>query len=483
MPDERERNFDKALGRHLRSSAASGEAVPSSAGSASNRASCPDSETLAAYHERSLLPEQMNSWKEHIVGCAPCQSILAYLEATDEIPLQASAEEGVFAAKETVPALTSRSLESFPAQAASNQGQRVDAAKPPKKSRRVLLLPGARWRWLAPAGALAASLLVWIALHENQRSQLQKMNEVQMASRQEPAPPSPSASSAAPQEEKSSHAALARPQFAGDQVGAARSRASSEPGNPAQRLPSALPAAPPKSLADKESDVRKQAGRDSAADSLIAENRADLDAKTLDAGALKKDEAQNQAANVQSQNQYNSNAPKVGGPAPLTQMQTNKMKSAPPAPAAPPPSPHAIGDATSAYGGAATLEVSSTISNPRLVSPPGSSVIWRAGRAGLIDFSKDNGSTWTRQSSGVLTDLLSGSAPSEQVCWIVGRFGAILLTTDGGAHWTLLSSPISEELGGVRATDALHSTIWNTPRTKSFETTDGGLTWKRVPNP
>jgi photosystem II stability/assembly factor-like uncharacterized protein len=83
----------------------------------------------------------------------------------------------------------------------------------------------------------------------------------------------------------------------------------------------------------------------------------------------------------------------------------------------------------------------------------------------------------------VLADLLTGSAPSDKVCWIVGRVGAILLTTDGGAHWTLIASPLSEDLGGIRATDARHATIWNARNTKNFETSDGGLTWKPVPNP
>ena len=44
-------------------------------------------------------------------------------------------------------------------------------------------------------------------------------------------------------------------------------------------------------------------------------------------------------------------------------------------------------------------------------------------------------------------------------------------------------SPLSEDLGGVRATDALHATIWNLRGTKSFETSDGGLTWKPIPHP
>src|SRR2546430_3467166 len=92
-PDERDRRFDKALARHLRSAAPSGEAGALPVVPASESGACPDSETLAAYHERSLLPEEMNSWKEHIVGCGRCQAILAELEATDSISRQVSEKE------------------------------------------------------------------------------------------------------------------------------------------------------------------------------------------------------------------------------------------------------------------------------------------------------------------------------------------------------------------------------------------------------
>src|ERR1700681_3937765 len=92
-PDERDRRFDKALARHLRSAAPAGESARLAALPASQRGSCPDSETLAAYHERSLLPEELNSWKAHLVGCAHCQAILAQLERTDQIPLQTAATE------------------------------------------------------------------------------------------------------------------------------------------------------------------------------------------------------------------------------------------------------------------------------------------------------------------------------------------------------------------------------------------------------
>src|SRR6266478_4496533 len=188
-PDERDRRFDKALARHLRS------AVPASQGG-----SCPDSETLAAYHERSLLPEELNSWKEHIVGCANCQNILAQLEATDEISLPAAEREEAVA-KGSEPVNAARNVEAFPAAPASGQSQRAAGAAPPKKSRRALLLRGARWQWLAPAGAIAAGLLVWIALHENQLlpRPASSENENKVAQNREPVAPLPSVSTGLPQ--------------------------------------------------------------------------------------------------------------------------------------------------------------------------------------------------------------------------------------------------------------------------------------------
>src|SRR5260370_7223495 len=76
---------------------------------ASQGGACPDPETLAAYHERSLLPEQLNSLKEHLVACANCQTVLAHLETTDQIPLQAAEEDQVFAQTASAPVLSASS--------------------------------------------------------------------------------------------------------------------------------------------------------------------------------------------------------------------------------------------------------------------------------------------------------------------------------------------------------------------------------------
>src|SRR5215475_4273448 len=70
MPaDDRDQKFERALAKHLRGDSAT---------------ACPDAETLAAYHERSLSLEEMAQWKQHIVGCAACQEALALVETTEK---------------------------------------------------------------------------------------------------------------------------------------------------------------------------------------------------------------------------------------------------------------------------------------------------------------------------------------------------------------------------------------------------------------
>jgi Photosynthesis system II assembly factor YCF48 len=483
-PDERDRRFDKALARHLRSAAPAGEAAGWPAVPASQRGSCPDAEVLAAYHERSLLPEELNSWKEHLVGCANCQRILAQLEATDEISFLAAEREEVLR-KSSEPVVAPRNVEAFPAAPAPGQSQGAAGAAPPKKSRRALLLRGARWQWLAPAGAIAAGLLVWIALHENQPLPLPSLKQVQVATNQAPPPPTPSVSTAVPEISPSAKAALQKRPSAADEFASRNTPGASGAVKPDGKQEYLAQVSPSKSMADKESRLGKDRERSPSDDLLRAQEPLDRDAKTVTNARQENAEVQfqAQAANVQSQNQLNTNSPKVPGPAPLGQMEAKRRKAASAAPAAPPSPPAAVGGVAASYNSSASLEVAQAISNPHLISPPGSSVIWRAGRSGLIELSKDGGASWSRQSSGVLADLLTGSAPSDKICWIVGRVGAILLTTDGGAHWTLIPSPLSEDLGGIRATDERHATIWNARNAKYFETSDGGLTWKPLPNP
>src|SRR5260370_29912082 len=131
--DNRERRFENALESHLRASSPKGGL---------HRA-CSDAETLAAHHERSLAPEQMAFLKTHVMDCERCQQILAHLDATDEIAVTA--------------ANTARQ-----ATAASSSSVRVLHGRRP-----------ALWRWVAPAGALAAALLVWVAVRESYSVRIQ----------------------------------------------------------------------------------------------------------------------------------------------------------------------------------------------------------------------------------------------------------------------------------------------------------------------
>jgi hypothetical protein len=482
-PEERDCIFGKALARHLRSAAPDGEAAPISEAAASPSAACLDPETLAAYHERSLLSAEMNSWKEHIVGCANCQTVLAQLEATDEIPLQAFEKEEAVV-KEFEPMMAARNLEAFSKAAASSQDRRrVAATAPPKKLRRVLLLRGARWQWLAPAGALAAGLLVWIALHENRPLSPPSLDHVQIAAKQAPPPPPPTVSNGVREAAPPPKAALSKPQSGADEsAAAANTRGALDTMKSREKQDHLAEISPSPTLADK-GRLRKDTESHAAADVSSAREQLERDANTVSGGRQESAEAQLQAqtANVQSQNQVNSNSPAISGPAPLSQAE-NKKKEMKTARASAAPAPSAA-KRVSGLAGATSMMEEVAVSNPRLIAPPGSHLLWRAGRAGSIDFSNDEGASWSRQTSGVLVDLLAGSAPSEQVCWIVGRVGAILLTTDGGAHWKSAPSPLAEDLGGVRASDALHATIWNTRATKSFQTSDGGLTWTPVPSP
>jgi hypothetical protein len=108
------------------------------------------------------------------------------------------------------------------------------------------------------------------------------------------------------------------------------------------------------------------------------------------------------------------------------------------------------------------------------ISAPDQSVSWIAGKNGMILRRDADGSTHP-QHSGASTDLIAGAAPSATVCWIVGRSGTIVRTTDG-EHWTLILGPTADNLTAVTASDANDATV-TTSSGRSFATSDGGASW------
>jgi len=161
MPSEdRDRMFEKALARHLRSDAAAAE-----------ESACLDAEVLAAYHERLLSSEEMSAAKDHLVSCARCQEILAQLEATQDVNVLQNREDDLVVAGAAFLGKSSEVVEEADAA--------VPVALPDKKAAPVAEFRSkrnSRLRWAAPAGAIAAGLLLWIGLRDY-RSPLSKKSE------------------------------------------------------------------------------------------------------------------------------------------------------------------------------------------------------------------------------------------------------------------------------------------------------------------
>jgi len=384
---------------------------------------CPESDTLAAYHERSLLPEEMNSWKEHIVGCARCQAILAELEATDSVPLVSEKEE--------VPQLA--------AAPAAGVAERMPPRKEapvtlPGKSRVTPISRGVRWQWLAPAGALAAGLLVWIAWHENRPLQEKPSPEIKTAKLEPPATLPPSVTGA--DREAASAEEVAR--LSKDQtavVGGIPAKPALEAKSLKQfeKSDSRGRVAGPKLHADKEAGARADAPGDSLSAADRVQNQSSQDAKAaLAAPASETGQVQTRTANSQPQNQQAQqnlqaqqnqlNEQGISGPNPSRHAELSKKtksesaalhRAAPPAaPPLPPP--------VAAFSDGAALRMAGGI-NPSVIAAPDKKTLWRAGHAGMIEFSADGGASWSRQISNRLADLTAGSAPSDKVCWIVGQ--------------------------------------------------------------
>lgn len=90
--------------------------------------------------------------------------------------------------------------------------------------------------------------------------------------------------------------------------------------------------------------------------------------------------------------------------------------------------------------------------------------------------SKNEGVTWESVALPAQTTMLSGgSAPTNTVCWLVGRAGTVLLSTDG-TTFRQVTKPVEADLVSVRATDARSATV-RTADGRTFATSDGGATW------
>jgi len=480
MPsDDRERTFENALASHLRAGSSAG--VPGN--------SCADSEMLAAYHEGSLRPDQIASLKTHLTSCARCQEILALLEATDQIPL---------------------ALPDVPRAAAAATRSSVQVLPAPKST---------RWLWAAPAGALAAALLVWVAVQQNNSIRLAKQapsidsKQTQIAKAQ-PAFPSPSQgpSLSATRKSETAPSVAEKKESLPDAFSALDATQPSQIDPTLRRRQKAFAkekdstnapvtvtgggslggivggvagAVPKRAITPAPAQDQKSVLPSSASQTVTVE--------AANSGVQTTDMARSDAARTELESKSTNEKPAMLSPS---------TAAAPAiAAAAPPPAPAPSSEPSQLNTESAILDklpaeqrnlTNLTAQNQTVelrlasggvgiikVSAPGGHVSWGVGPAGVIEFSSNAGKTWIVQPSGVVTDLLAGSAPSPKICWVVGRTGTILRTTDAGKHWRKVNPPAQDDLRSIFAVDARQATVL-VPNA-SYQTTDGGATWTKLP--
>ena len=490
MPaEDRDRLFEKALARHLR-------------GGASDDSACPDSETMAAHQQGSLSVEEMSAAKMHFAGCARCQGILAQLEATQSVSESRNQEDQPAAGRTATRASNSGVAREASAPAAATRHRKETESKRahfPSKKKWLL-------RWAAPAGAIAAGLLLYLsfrdfrspAKHAEPATEIAQNREDHARSREAYVPPAVpqkqpqnSTQTPPPAAAKQDHDARAlqqqtvrqAPGALLDELKGLRGQAESKDSKEEKK-------SVPPPMVGGNANAAQTAGRISAADDgkSRAKTKAGVSGdKAVVAGAIEKQRDAEQNQSYQGQ----ASGAATGAPA---------ISPSSPAPLPPASSSEQVTVTAAAPDGFnQTVEVSplnKTVANqpvrsrnasdlalllPRMVVASNGKSIWRFGEHGAIAHSSDGGKTWKSQQMPVTANLISGSAPAKNICWIAGSTGTLLRTTDGGKRWQLIVTPIAADLGGVLASDAKRATIWDLPRRATYQTSDGGKTWQKKP--
>jgi len=465
MPsDDRDPKFERALAQHLRGGSA--------------QANCPDAETLAAYHERNLSLEEMAQWKQHISACEACQEALALVETTENQLAEVWEERGIPVLEDaSLPGAYGQSIPKRSAETAGSGEPQAAATPVAINRRRPALL-----RWAVPLGAVAAGVLVFIGIYEQRKPKVARYADTVIARRQEPTASGPIldqyASKVQPKPETKEL----------DRETGAISQKKIEP-----KFAPAQPAKPTAKAKDSGDELRE------SRDQLVG-------------GRLEKKTPSSPSA-----------SPKIPMPAPTDTVVSENAPAVASAPPPPAPAPPALGrsaggvaaqrtpahsDAKSVppsvtetvivetqaaplNGRTGTMMMKQGVSNELvqvarsdagLILTPDPKVFWKLQPAGTVQLTTDGGKKWKLLDTGANVDLTAGFAPSPRICWFAGKAGTLFLTTDRGGHWIRISTPITGDLGGVHAADAKHASIWNAANHVSYETSDGGTTWKQTAN-
>jgi hypothetical protein len=510
MPgDHREQNFEKALAGSLRSS----NAAPGN--------DCLDAETLAAYHDRLLDPEEMAQRKVHIASCERCQEILAQLEATDRIAVEAdrdlmldqamleipesepsaakepptttevaagptsaaeiaqpseqTTEAGAAAESEFIldpnllqdPELVPASAPApsiEPPRVAAAASVAVAAARTTPASSHTITFRSPRQdrpkivRFVALFGAIAAAVIFWL-VYRDQSDKSFESAQSRPQSKIEMPPQSP-----APPPSESKDAApssqIPEPKTATPQT---QSSAAPSAAQPAQ----SKPAAP-------------QSGSD--ADAVLNSLR---DAKnTVDsAKALQKQARGDTAAGFSARTERDQSA--AGAPVPprtlertVSDANAGKLKSTIPAPNI----DSAIAAANLPSGIPATPPPARTKMNPSVVNESAAVEVTASSAQLSTSPAADALSKPTNGRISAALTPLSVPAPSGKTIWRIGQAGVIQRSANSGATWSIQPSGVVTDLiAGSAYSDQV---CWLVGRNGTIlRTTNGGATWQKLASP
>jgi hypothetical protein len=469
--EDRDPKFERALAQHFPGS--------------SPHADCPDAETLAAYHERSLSLDEMAHWKRHFAGCAACQETLSLLEVTEkqlaedweerEIPVLDAA-----AGREAAPKTRAAAARLEVEEAAASASAPLSITR----KRRPALIG-----WAIPLGAVAAGVLVWIGIHERGASPTARVetDKVQVAENRPQPTPAGRQYEAVP--------APATPGMRDDELKdigrqAARNAppAESASADQTRERAKAMAQATPNILRKDERGARKEPAPEAPALG-VGMGAGSAAPAPMRAG---KEQA---PPSVTETVEVTSAAPSVstsGEPVDLpgdqagSAVEDKKRVAAMSKPKAAMQQSAELDSNAMAYkqgvNGRSVSSLNNLAPGVSVIVTPNPKIWWKIAGPGTVELTTDAGKKWKTLDTGVTSQLTAGSAPSSKVCWLAGQGGTLLLTTDRGNHWTKIAAPIAGDLGGVHAVDARHATIWDTANRLSFETSDAGAAWKQIAN-
>lgn len=376
-----------------------------------SRTDCPEAETIAAYAERSLVDAERRDVEVHLSTCARCRETLLLMSRAEE------------------------------------KGTATFFQKAPKGGS-----PLYRWPWLAGAAAAGLAIVVWLALPpsavrapesdrvaqvarevgreqapvEPEQSAANKApagsDEAQAKERSTLPPPAAPAVRAPPPQDRRAFVEEKRLADA-DRKEERRLDEAGERRAPVQKMPAAVPEAPPPVAPLPVEPTRARVAAETAAAQAPPAAEQKPDASARDTASAK----------LMSRARQNREYPIASGP---TADAHARAASAIPA------------------------------------------VTWRVWASGIVERSADGGATWTREPGVDAPAARAIYAPSRDVCWIVGDRG-LLLRFETGRGWIRLSPPAQVGFIAVEATDTPRATI-TAADGRRFTTTDGGQTWKQI---